>query len=32
VTGGKTYLVKDPTDIRDVFLDAVIQRQCRPNC
>jgi Ca-activated chloride channel family protein len=31
-TGGKTYLVKDPTDIRDVFLDAVIQRQCRPNC
>jgi len=32
VTGGKAYLVKDPTDIRDVFLDAVIQRQCRPNC
>jgi Ca-activated chloride channel family protein len=31
-TGGKTYLVKNPVDIRDVFLDAVIQRQCRPNC
>jgi Mg-chelatase subunit ChlD len=32
VTGGKTYLVKNPTDIRGVFLDAIIQRQCRPNC
>ena len=32
VTGGKTYVVKNPTDIRDVFLDAIIQRQCRPNC
>jgi hypothetical protein len=32
VTGGKTYLVKNPTDIRSVFLDAIIQRQCRPNC
>ncbi len=31
-TGGKTYLVRNPTDIRGVFLDAIIQRQCRPNC
>lgn len=26
-TGGKTYAVKDPTDLRSVFLDAVVQRQ-----
>jgi Ca-activated chloride channel family protein len=32
VTGGKTYVVKDPRDIRDVFLDAILQRECRPNC
>ena len=31
-TGGKTYLVKNRTDIRGVFLDAIIQRQCRPHC
>lgn len=31
-TGGKGYVVKDPTTIRDVFLDAVVQRQCRSNC
>ncbi|HZC52094.1 MAG TPA: VWA domain-containing protein [Mycobacterium sp.] len=31
-TGGKTYLVKNPADIRGVFLDAIIQRQCRPTC
>jgi Ca-activated chloride channel family protein len=32
VTGGKTYVVKDPRDIRGVFLDAILQRECRPNC
>lgn len=32
VTGGKTYLVKNPADIRGVFLDAILQRQCRPTC
>jgi Mg-chelatase subunit ChlD len=26
-TGGKAYAVKYPTDIRSVFLDAVVQRQ-----
>lgn len=32
VTGGKTYIVKNPVDVRGVFLDAVVQRQCRPRC
>ena len=32
VTGGKTYVVHKPADIRDVFLDAMLQRQCRPDC
>jgi len=31
-TGGKGYVVKDPTAIRGVFLDAVVQRQCGPSC
>jgi Ca-activated chloride channel family protein len=31
-TGGKGYVVKDPTTIRSVFLDAVVQRQCGPSC
>jgi hypothetical protein len=31
-TGGKTYAVKDPTNLRSVFLDAIVQRQCGPNC
>jgi Ca-activated chloride channel homolog len=31
-TGGKAYLTRDPADIRGVFLDALLQRQCRPNC
>ena len=31
-TGGKAYAVKDPTEIRGVFLDAVVQRQCSPSC
>ena len=30
--GRSVDVVKVPTDIRDVLLDAVIQRQCRPNC
>jgi Ca-activated chloride channel family protein len=32
VTGGKTYVVHDPAEIRGVFLDAMLQRECRPNC
>jgi Ca-activated chloride channel family protein len=32
VTGGKSYPVKNPDDIRGVFLDAVAQRRCRPSC
>jgi Ca-activated chloride channel family protein len=32
VTGGKTYVVHDPDEIRGVFLDAIVQRECRPNC
>lgn len=32
VTGGATYLSKDPRDVRRVFLDAVGQRTCRPSC
>src|SRR6266700_1370484 len=31
-TGGKAYSVKDPTDVRSVFLDAVVQRRCQPAC
>jgi hypothetical protein len=31
-TGGATYQASDPTRIRDVFLDAVGQRACRPAC
>ena len=32
VTDGATYTAPDPRQIRDVFLDAVGQRVCRPNC
>jgi Ca-activated chloride channel homolog len=32
VTGAKAYQVQDPRDIEQVFLDAMVQRQCRPNC
>jgi Ca-activated chloride channel homolog len=31
-TGGKAYLAKNPADIQGVFLDALIQRRCRPSC
>jgi len=31
-TGGKAYLARDPADIRGVFLDAIIERRCRPTC
>src|SRR3954451_18525144 len=31
-TGGATYRTSDPARIRDVFLDAVGQRACRPQC
>jgi len=32
VTGGKTYAVRNPADVRGVFVDAMLQRECRPNC
>jgi Mg-chelatase subunit ChlD len=31
-TGGASYTAKDPAQIRQVFLDAVGQRACRPRC
>jgi len=31
-TGGASYQMSDPSRIRDVFLDAVGQRACRPEC
>lgn len=32
VTGGAAYTSADPAQIRQVFLDAIGQRACRPNC
>ncbi len=31
-TGGATYVAADPRRLRKVFLDAVGQRLCRPDC
>jgi Ca-activated chloride channel family protein len=31
-TGGRSYQAQDPQDIRDVLLDAISQRACRPGC
>lgn len=31
-TGTKAYHAEDPRDIEQVFLDAMVERQCRPNC
>jgi von Willebrand factor type A domain len=31
-TGGKAYLARNPADIRDVFLDAIVERRCHPTC
>jgi len=31
-TGGTRYLARDPRQIRNVFLDAIGQRPCRPRC
>ena len=31
-TGGKAYSALDPNDIETVFLDAMIERRCRPAC
>lgn len=31
-TGGKAYTALDPNDIEPVFLDAMIERRCRPDC
>ena len=31
-TGGKAYLAHDPNEIEGVFLDAMIERRCRPTC
>ncbi|HYN28710.1 MAG TPA: substrate-binding and VWA domain-containing protein [Dermatophilaceae bacterium] len=32
LTGGKAYRALDPQDIETVFLDAMVQRRCRPTC
>jgi len=32
VTGGTTYVSVNPRRIREVFLDAIGQRLCRPDC
>jgi hypothetical protein len=29
-TGGKTYAVTDTAQTRGVFLDTMLQRECRP--
>jgi hypothetical protein len=31
-TGASAYQAEDPRDIEQVFLKAMIERQCRPNC
>jgi hypothetical protein len=31
-TGGATYLAEDPGQVRQVFLQAIQQRACRPTC
>lgn len=31
-TGTSAYLARDPADIQQVFLQAMVERQCRPNC
>lgn len=31
-TGTTAYHAEDPSDIESVFLQAMIERQCRPNC
>lgn len=32
LTGGKAYEALDPADIETVFLDAMVERRCRPSC
>lgn len=32
LTGGKAYQALDPADIETVFLDAMVERRCRPSC
>ena len=31
-SGTTAYHAEDPSDIQSVFLQAMIERQCRPNC
>lgn len=31
-TGTSAYRAEDPRDIEQVFFDAMVERQCRPNC
>ena len=31
-TGGATYIAQDPRQVRQVFLEAIQQRACRPAC
>ncbi|HEX8972509.1 substrate-binding domain-containing protein [Oryzihumus sp.] len=31
-TGGKSYIARQPSDIKTVFVEALLQRGCRPSC
>ncbi|HMG28580.1 MAG TPA: hypothetical protein VK585_00480 [Jiangellaceae bacterium] len=31
-SGANAYRAEDPADIEQVFLDAMVERQCRPVC
>jgi len=31
-TGGKSYIARRPSDIKTVFVEALLQRSCRPSC
>ncbi|WP_185746090.1 substrate-binding domain-containing protein [Oryzihumus leptocrescens] len=31
-TGGRSYIARRPSDIKTVFVEALLQRSCRPSC
>ncbi len=31
-TGASAYAADDPTDLPEIFFQAMVERQCRPNC
>lgn len=31
-SGGSEHLAEDPADVQEIFLQAMVERQCRPNC